>query len=254
MKKVLSVILAVLLMFSVMPTGIFTIPVSAATSVTTGECTWTLTNAAWHYNTITTYEPGDINEDTEVNVVDLAILKKVVAGLEKSLDVDLNGDANTDVVDLALLKKIVAGLVSNTPLEKISSLSWGVIEKISDNNYKYTILDFKNNILTNAGGKKKEDVSGNKYYANKFKFNDVDYVVTWSVASTFNTMDFKKCVEYEDEENLTFYPYMYENVDTDYIKFKRLNETDLIVVENMAPEFDNFEVGKILKLVDIYLY
>ena len=54
--------------------------------------------------------PGDVNSDGEVNVVDLALLKKMVAGLSESLDVDLNGDGKTDVVDLALLKKMVAGL------------------------------------------------------------------------------------------------------------------------------------------------
>ncbi len=53
---------------------------------------------------------GDLNGDILIDVVDLAILKKMVAGLKESLCVDLNGDGNTDVVDLAILKKIVAGL------------------------------------------------------------------------------------------------------------------------------------------------
>ena len=42
MKKILSILLAMLLMFSVMPTELFTITASAATSGTTGSCTWTL--------------------------------------------------------------------------------------------------------------------------------------------------------------------------------------------------------------------
>lgn len=55
---------------------------------------------------------GDTNFDGEVNVVDLAILKKVVAGISETMDVDLNDDDKTDVVDLALLKKFVAGIIS----------------------------------------------------------------------------------------------------------------------------------------------
>ena len=44
MKKLLSVLLAVLLLISVVPLGAFTFTASAAntTSGTTGDCTWTL--------------------------------------------------------------------------------------------------------------------------------------------------------------------------------------------------------------------
>ncbi len=55
----------------------------------------------------------DIDGDGDVDVIDLGILKKVVAGLEDSqqytnCDIDRNGDIN--VTDLAILKKKVAGI------------------------------------------------------------------------------------------------------------------------------------------------
>ena len=61
------------------------------------------------------WEKGDINGDGTVDVVDLALLKKIVAGLitldtEIPITVDVNGDKKIDVVDLAVLKKLVAGL------------------------------------------------------------------------------------------------------------------------------------------------
>ena len=137
--------------------------------------------------------------------------------------------------------------VCNNPLEKISTLSWGMIEKIDDGNYRYTILDFKNNLLTNCGG----STSKNEHSSYEFKFNNVDYFVDWCEVAYLGDMDIKKCIEYEDEQNITIYPYMYEYSDTDYIKLKRLNQTDLIVVENTATEWYNFKVGEILKLVNI---
>ena len=137
--------------------------------------------------------------------------------------------------------------VCNNPLEKISTLSWGMIEKIDDGNYCYTILDFKNNLLTNCGG----STSKNEHSSYEFKFNNVDYFVDWCEVAYLGDMDIKKCIEYEDEQNITIYPYMYEYSDTDYIKLKRLNQTDLIVVENTASEWYNFKVGEILKLVNI---
>ncbi len=58
-------------------------------------------------------EEFDINGDGNVDVVDLALLKKVVAGLENAnnftgCDIDKNGVI--EVVDLAILKKKVAGI------------------------------------------------------------------------------------------------------------------------------------------------
>ncbi len=61
------------------------------------------------------WKDGNINGDGAVDVIDLALLKKIVAGLitlttEVPITVDINGNMEIDVVDLALLKKQVAGL------------------------------------------------------------------------------------------------------------------------------------------------
>ncbi len=73
-----------------------------------------LQNAEWQYDE--PLEIGDVNGDNEINVSDLATLKKYIAGLltEAEMltvnpDVDENGTVN--VADLALLKKMIAGLV-----------------------------------------------------------------------------------------------------------------------------------------------
>ena len=44
MKKLLSIILAIVLLFSTMPLGVFSITANASTSGTTGDCTWSLDN------------------------------------------------------------------------------------------------------------------------------------------------------------------------------------------------------------------
>lgn len=60
---------------------------------------------------------GDVNNNKAVDVADLALLKKIIAGLNLSLDnapvfydTDNNGAA-PNVADLATLKKIIAGLL-----------------------------------------------------------------------------------------------------------------------------------------------
>lgn len=56
----------------------------------------------------------DINGDGNADVIDLAILKKVVAGLDSQdnyLNCDIDKNGAVDVVDLAVLKKKVAGLL-----------------------------------------------------------------------------------------------------------------------------------------------
>ncbi len=94
-------------------TGITADMVTGFDSTELGEKTLTITYGG-KTTTLTIYIvdvlPGDINGDAEVNVVDLALLKKMVAGLSEIIKTDLNGDGKTDVVDLAILKKIVAGL------------------------------------------------------------------------------------------------------------------------------------------------
>jgi hypothetical protein len=58
--------------------------------------------------------PGDIDNNGAINVADLALLKKGIAGLQdivvEFFDCDGNGAVN--VGDLALLKKFIAGLIS----------------------------------------------------------------------------------------------------------------------------------------------
>ncbi len=58
--------------------------------------------------------PGDVNGDGFINVRDLALMKRVIAGavidgmyVEKNADV--NGDGINSVKDIALLKRIIAG-------------------------------------------------------------------------------------------------------------------------------------------------
>ena len=62
------------------------------------------------------YKKGDINGDNNINAADLALLKKIVAGLTaiddeevKNIQVDDNS-GTPNAADLAALKKIVAGL------------------------------------------------------------------------------------------------------------------------------------------------
>ncbi len=63
------------------------------------------------------YEAGDINGDNAVNAADLALLKKVIAGLtpldsEEVKNPDVDGISGTpNAADLAALKKIIAGLI-----------------------------------------------------------------------------------------------------------------------------------------------
>ncbi len=59
-------------------------------------------------------EEFDINGDGVTDVTDLAILKKIVAGLQEvgtSQNCDINSDGTVDVTDLAILKKKVAGIL-----------------------------------------------------------------------------------------------------------------------------------------------
>ena len=56
--------------------------------------------------------PGDVNGDGKVSVLDLARLKKYLAGKDVTIDAsnsDVNGDGKVSVLDLARLKKYLAG-------------------------------------------------------------------------------------------------------------------------------------------------
>ncbi len=78
-----------------------------------------LKNAIWFYNSANTpvFTAGDIDGNETVNAADLALLKKVIAGLKQINDADVvnpdvDGKGDTpNAADLALLKKIIAGIV-----------------------------------------------------------------------------------------------------------------------------------------------
>ncbi len=57
---------------------------------------------------------GDLNNDQTVETQDLALLKKLLAGLiskdEVAPGADCNGDGEIDTNDLAILKKFLAGI------------------------------------------------------------------------------------------------------------------------------------------------
>ena len=184
----------------------------------------------------------------------LVWLKKMLLTKDNglSLAADLNGDSKVDILDLVRLKKMLMDddITSGPSVDKISQLTWGTIDEIN-NGYVYTFLDFKNNFFGNMGYSAESENS-----LVSFKFNDIIYNVNWSVAAAFpdsaHDYDIKNCIGYEDEEYLLFYPYIKGFSDTEYIKFQRLNDTELKVVENTATgEFYNYTVGKILKLVSI---
>jgi len=58
---------------------------------------------------------GDINSDNEIDITDLVILRKSLAGLEElnekeNLAADINRDNTVDITDLVILRKYLAGL------------------------------------------------------------------------------------------------------------------------------------------------
>ena len=81
------------------------------------------------------------------------------------------------------------------------------------------------------------------------------YNVNFVSAAIFpdSGLNIKALVDYETENFLMIYPYTKEG-SYEYIQFRRIGETELKVVgRNMTVggDFDNFEVGKILKLANI---
>lgn len=84
-------------------------------NISINEMNEDILTAQWQYNT-NLYEIGDINGDRKTNVSDIAVLKKVIAGI---ISVDSVGVVQPDinksggepnVADLAILKKIIAGI------------------------------------------------------------------------------------------------------------------------------------------------
>lgn len=85
-KRLLSLLLVLLMVFSLLPIGM----VAADTS---------------------NVSPGDINGDGDVNILDLIRLKKYIAGADVELvgSADTNGDGDVNILDLVRLKKYLAG-------------------------------------------------------------------------------------------------------------------------------------------------
>ena len=72
----------------------------------------TVTAGAQETVDMTLWLKGDLNNDGNVNVVDLAMLRQAVAGLiDSEWYFDLNSDTFVNVVDLAMLRQAVAGLI-----------------------------------------------------------------------------------------------------------------------------------------------
>lgn len=58
---------------------------------------------------------GDVNNDGMVNVIDLGLLKKYVAGMvavQNTDAADINYDGKVNITDLAILKKVVSGIIT----------------------------------------------------------------------------------------------------------------------------------------------
>lgn len=197
------------------------------------------------------FKSGDVNGDENIDLIDMIKIKKQALGLTRKTDgADLNRNLIVNAEDLVALKKLILEPQKEN-LTKISELSWGLIEG-NPGGRRYVILDFKNNLFTNAFGCEKSKLNyGEKYFA-EFVFDGIEYVITASVASILpdSSLNIKRdLVAYEDDENITIYPY---GTGEEKIEFRRISKNELKVIKNTATgEFYNFEVGKILKLATI---
>lgn len=66
---------------------------------------------------------GDLNGDGEVNIMDVGILRRYVAGLttisaDRLAAADLNGDGKVNIMDVGILRRYVAGLTDKFPAQK----------------------------------------------------------------------------------------------------------------------------------------
>ena len=57
--------------------------------------------------------PGDINGDSDVNIIDLVIIKKILTLGDKNKYADLNNDNVVNSFDIVLLKKYLLGVIKN---------------------------------------------------------------------------------------------------------------------------------------------
>ena len=204
---------------------------------------------------------ADLNGDGVINTSDLAKLKLGLAGINSC---ELFGhnwiEATCQSPKTCSICKITEGDIAEHVIEngvckfcgkkeKISSLSWGIIEE-TDFGYRYTLLDFKNNIFGNCIGETEYMDDASEY----FIFDGITYGVTGAEAwippnSGYLLID---DVGYEDDEYLSYHPYGIDNTGTGYIKFQRISQTELKIIENaVMGEFNNYKVGMILKLVTI---
>ena len=85
---------------------------AAALIMTTGLASLVLQGAAVVY--------GDANSDGEVNMKDVLVVRKHIAGIGGAVDsvaADVNGDGGVDMKDVLLLRKFIAGLISTFPAD-----------------------------------------------------------------------------------------------------------------------------------------
>ncbi len=59
------------------------------------------------------YLPGDANDDGSVDMKDVLLIRKFIAGMVDSLDesaADFNADGSIDMKDVLLIRRFIAGL------------------------------------------------------------------------------------------------------------------------------------------------
>ncbi len=137
MKKVLSVLLAVFLMISILPTNLFSITASAATSGTTGDCHWTLdgttltisgNGATWNYSNCTNNDDHTYTNsyDTTCNVCNCVRSVDTYTGTYQKLTYEISPDANGGSVTITKCDTSASGTVtvpstiSGAPVTKIN--------------------------------------------------------------------------------------------------------------------------------------
>ena len=76
-----------------------------------------LQNAAWEYADASGFDPGDANNDGSVDMKDVLVIRKSIAGLPvDSIDLDaadVDGDGSATMKDVLMIRKFIAGLVTS---------------------------------------------------------------------------------------------------------------------------------------------